>query len=156
MRERLAALEQVAREALREDNLADGFGAERTLALRAALMRVVVLAAGAAADPPARRPVESCSVDWRGRALTVTVGFRPGTRAAVEVAVRGWQAGSDLQALAEDACCVISSALQRGVAAGDLRRLTGTAPDPAAGGAERPVSIIGAVLEAVERLEQGA
>lgn len=41
MRERLAALEQVAREALREDNAADGFGAERPVSIIGAVLEAV-------------------------------------------------------------------------------------------------------------------
>lgn len=155
MSERLAAILAVATEALQLDRGADGGWAERGAALRAALMRVLALAqADSGSVTSERRPSETCTVTWRGQEIAVTAGFRPGTGSVIDVTARGWRVGTDLQCLADDACSLISAALQRGLSVGDLRRLTGTAPVVVDGEVvDEPVSIIGAILRAVAGLE---
>ncbi|MFN4201876.1 MAG: hypothetical protein ACK4GM_02320 [Tabrizicola sp.] len=158
MRERLVAIANVALEAIAQDNRTDGWSAERGSALRAALMRVAALAqAAGGCVTPERRPSETCTVIWRGQEIAVTAEFRPGTGAVIDVTARGWRAGADLQCLADDACGVISAALQRGVSVADLCRLAGSTP-VLCGGAEvdEPVSVIGAILRGLEQLERAS
>lgn len=70
-----------------------------------------------------------------------------------EVFASGTRTGSDMQHMIDDACVVISLALQFGALPGDLRRSLGTVPDPVQGMAETPASVIGAILRAIADLE---
>lgn len=158
MSERLVAIATLARNVLENEKHGDGRGGDRGLALRAALMRVLTLAQESGTRvTPERRPSETCTVTWRGQEIAVTGGFRPGTRCVIDVTARGWRVGTDLQCLADDASSLISSALQRGLSVSELRRLTGAAPVTVAGETvDEPVSVIGAILWGLERLEGSA
>lgn len=155
MTDRLAVIASVAVAALRDDSQAHDHVAERRAALRSALMRIVALAqASGAGGTPERRPSETCTLVWRGQEITVTASWRPGTRSVIDVTARGWRAGTDLQCLADDASSLISAALQCGLSVGELRRLTVTAPVVGDGEVvDEPVSVIGAILQALDGLE---
>lgn len=102
-----------------------------------------------------RRPAVTVGVCWHGHVFSVTVGYAPDGRVR-EVFASGPRTGSDMQRMIDDACVVISLALQFGALPGDLRRSLGSVPDPAAGMAEAPASVIGAILRAMSDLEVSA
>ena len=78
---------------------------------------------------PPRRPSVTREVEIGGRRITVTVGFyldgRPG-----EVFAGGHKEGSEMQRVMDDACVIISVALQHGVRPVALAASLGLAPDP--------------------------
>lgn len=80
---------------------------------------------------------------------SVTVGYyldgRPG-----EVFANGAKVGSAMRALLEDACVVVSLALQHGIEPAELAHSMGRAP--ASGGETAPASIIGAIAEVLARV----
>lgn len=104
---------------------------------------------------PDRRPSATVSLSWHGHAFAVSVGYAVDGRVR-EVFASGMRGGSDMQRLVDDACVVISIALQCGASSGDLRRSIGSVPDPAAGMAETPASVIGAILGVVAELQVSA
>lgn len=101
---------------------------------------------------PDRRPSATIGLSWHGHAFAVSVGYAEDGRVR-EVFASGTRTGSDMQRMIDDACVVISIALQFGAVPVDLRRSLGTVPDPAAGMAETPASVIGAILGAVAELQ---
>jgi hypothetical protein len=58
-----------------------------------------------------------------------------------------------MQRLVDDACVVISIALQWGAGLGDLQRSLGSVPDPRDETIAKPASVLGVILAAVERLD---
>lgn len=95
---------------------------------------------------PARRQNVTIACTWRDHSLTVTIGLdasgQPG-----EVfcdTAKGGQMGDTL----DDACVLISIALQHGVAPAELAKSLGRVPRIAAEGNE-PASPIGAIMGAV-------
>lgn len=101
---------------------------------------------------PDRRPSVTVGVSWAGHPFTVTVGFAPDGR-VLEVFASGARSGADMQRLIDDACVVISLAMQHGARPGDLSRSLGSMPDPAAGMMGIPASVIGGIIGAVSLLE---
>jgi hypothetical protein len=99
-----------------------------------------------------RRPSVTLGLDWNGHVFAVTAGFAP-DGCVREVFASGTRTGSDMQRMIDDACVIISLALQFGALPGDLRRSLGSIPDPAAGMADAPASVIGAILRAIGDLE---
>lgn len=99
-----------------------------------------------------RRPAVTVGLRWNGHAFAVTVGYSPDGKVR-EVFASGTRTGSDMQRMIDDACVVISLALQFGALPGDLGRSLGSVPDPADGMAETPASVIGAILRAISELE---
>lgn len=105
---------------------------------------------------PARRQSETRSFVWRGSALAVTVGFDPATGAIREVFASGYLVGSDMHATIDDACVIVSIALQRGARPAELLRSLGTVPDRRdASTVEEPASVLGAVVRALMAFEDG-
>lgn len=101
---------------------------------------------------PDRRPSVTLGLSWHGHAFAVTAGYSPDGHIC-EVFASGTRTGSDMQRMIDDACVVISLALQFGALPGDLRRSLGSVPDPVAGMAETPASVIGAILNAIADVE---
>jgi hypothetical protein len=101
---------------------------------------------------PDRRPSVTVGLSWAGHPFSVTVGFASDGR-VLEVFASGARSGSDMQRLIDDACVVISLAMQHGACPGDLSRSLGSMPDPSAGMVEIPASVIGAIIGAVSLLE---
>ncbi len=103
---------------------------------------------------PQRRPSVTRTIDWQGRPLNVTVGFDAGGLPR-EVFARGPKEGTDLSHTVDDACVIISVALQSGVPAPALAKSLGRVPTWAEGReGTGPASVIAAVLAVV--LEEGA
>lgn len=94
---------------------------------------------------PDRRPSLTVAVEHGGQALDVTVGFGADGR-PLEAFCGGPRLGSDLAHLLADGCVIVSLALQHGCPPEALARSLGRVPDPAAAGAERPASALGAVV----------
>jgi hypothetical protein len=101
---------------------------------------------------PDRRPSVTVSLDWSGHVFAITAGHAADGRVR-EVFASGLRGGSDMQRLVDDACVVISVALQFGARPGDLRRSLGSVPDPADETVSRPASVLGVILAAIERLD---
>lgn len=98
---------------------------------------------------PNRRCAATRELAWGQHHFSVTVGFDMDTGAVREVFVAdGGRSGTDLQNTLQDACVVVSVALQYGVPVEALTRSLGRVPAPFGGG-DVPASAIGAVLEAV-------
>ena len=103
---------------------------------------------------PNRRPSITLPVAWStGRGVlhfTLTAGFDPETGTVAEVFYAdGQREGSAMQHTVQDACVVISLALQHGVQPTDLAHSLGRLPLP---GGEGPASPIGAIVDALEGL----
>lgn len=104
---------------------------------------------------PDRRPAVTGEVTWAGHRISVSAGFAADGRVA-EVFASGARYGSDLQRLLDDACVVISLALQHGARPSGLGRSLGRLPVPGANEAEGPASVLGAVVDwlaEVDRVE---
>lgn len=98
---------------------------------------------------PNRRPAVTVTLAWRSSHLAVSIGFGPDGRPR-EVFASGAREGSDVQATIDDACVVISLALQHGVEPAALGRSLGTVPAVRRGReVDEPASVIGAVIEAL-------
>jgi|TARA_Y100000310_G_scaffold51684_1_gene47590 hypothetical protein len=98
---------------------------------------------------PTRRPAETFDLRWAVEAnekpdYSVTVGYyldgRPG-----EVFAAGPKDGSDMQAIINDACVILSIALQHGAAPAALAHSMGRTPVSKT--EDRPSSVIGAVVD---------
>jgi hypothetical protein len=94
------------------------------------------------------------NLDWNGHVFAITAGYAPNGRVR-EVFASGLRGGSDIQRLVDDACVVISLALQFGARPGDLLRSLGTVPDPRDENASLPASVLGVIVGAIERLDTG-
>lgn len=104
---------------------------------------------------PDRRPCETRAMVWRGVEIAVTVGFDPASGEPREVFATGYRYGSDLAAALDDACVVISLALQWGARVADLQRSLGRVEVPAPGGLTvEPASVIGAVVDLLSGLDR--
>ncbi|PRX29007.1 hypothetical protein SAMN05216257_10488 [Meinhardsimonia xiamenensis] len=106
---------------------------------------------------PERRPSETRVISWRGGEIAVTIGLDPATGAPREVFASGFRYGSDVAAALDDACVVISLALQWGARAEDLQRSLGRVEVATFSGLEvEAASVIGAVVDClVERERSG-
>jgi len=95
---------------------------------------------------PDRRPAVTGEVVWSGHRIAVSAGFLADGRVG-EVFASGARYGSDLQRLLDDACVVISLALQHGARPADLGRSLGRLPVPGSEEAHEPASVLGAVVD---------
>ncbi len=98
---------------------------------------------------PDRRPNQTRELTWAGSddqptEFSVTVGFYMDGRPA-EVFCNGAKVGSTMQALLQDACVVMSIALQYGVVPAELAHSMGRTPLSETESV--PASIIGAIAE---------
>jgi len=96
---------------------------------------------------PHRRPNITGVMQWAGRHITVTIGYDPVSGNAREVFASGARFGSDVQAVIDDACVVISLALQFGVEPVGLSRSLGTMPNPYDPEREERSSVIGVIVD---------
>jgi len=100
---------------------------------------------------PNRRPSMNVSVDWQHHSFALTVGFDPDRGRIAEVFYGdGQKTGTDLLHTVQDACVIISVALQYGIPLEALGRSLGTAPGLM--GVEGPASPIGAVVAVLDVL----
>lgn len=98
---------------------------------------------------PDRRQNLTVEVVFGGQGLTVCMGFDPAGTVR-EVFAAGHKAGSDMRHVIDDACVIISIALQNGITVEALAKSLGRVPIPGfdeAGAA--PASPIGAILGAI-------
>ena len=99
---------------------------------------------------PARRRNTIREVAWSGQCFAVCVGYDSAGQ-PLEVFADGHKTGSAMAAVIDDACIVISVALQHGIAPGDLAHSLSTVPTWENGvRGEGPASPIGAILSALE------
>lgn len=110
---------------------------------------------GVRIKPENRRAAETFDVEFQGVRYALTVGHLPGDSSPIEVFVSCSKIASDLEALARDAGIAISIALQYGAPPEVLRDALGRdTVDKDGKGA--PVSIVGAVLDAIsEKRDEG-
>lgn len=98
--------------------------------------------------PPDRRPSLTVPMDWSAHRCLVTVGIDPRTGQVVEVFYAdGQKVGTELQHTVQDACVIVSLALQHGVPAEALGRSLGCVPAP--DGSAGPASPLGAVVRTI-------
>lgn len=100
---------------------------------------------------PNRRPSVTLPVTWRTDAgeqyFTLTAGYDPATGVLAEVFYSdGQKTGSQVQHGVQDACVIISVALQHGVTVAELARSIGRVP---MAGTCTAASPIGAILDAL-------
>lgn len=100
---------------------------------------------------PDRRPSANFAVTWATEAgaqhFTLTAGYDPATGQVAEVFYAdGQKSGSALQHTIQDACVLISIALQHGIALAELAHSLGRAP---LYGQTVPASPIGAIVDAL-------
>jgi hypothetical protein len=99
---------------------------------------------------PDRRRNTIRDIAFGGQAFTVCVGYNDAGR-PLEVFADGHKTGSTMAAFIDDACIVISIALQHGIVAADLARSLSTVPVWADGvKGEGPASPVGAILGVLE------
>ena len=94
---------------------------------------------------PTRRPQTTVEVAHGSSVFTVGIGALPGGRVA-EIFVSGSKAGSELDALLNDAAVLASIALQYGAPLDTLARAMGRHGDKTA-----PASALGAILDAAAK-----
>lgn len=98
---------------------------------------------------PDRRRAFTFELEWRGSELTFSVGLDRDWRVR-EIFADGHKTGTDLEALYDDACIVMSEALQRGLDVAALAaKLRREAVDPQASAA----SFIACLAEGAARAE---
>lgn len=101
------------------------------------------------ASLPARRKNETQDLTWSGKVWTVTVGFDE-FGLAREIFADGSKVGSEMEALLDDACILVSMLLQSGWHITDLvDRLSREATDPDAPAA----SILGLLMKVTAQAE---
>ncbi len=91
---------------------------------------------------PSRRAAETFVIDHRGLAFSITLGRFEDGRAA-EIFVDGLKSGADVRESVRDAAVLASLALQHGCSLETISHAV------ARDGTGRPLSIVGAVLDAV-------
>ncbi|WP_419738599.1 hypothetical protein [Ruegeria sp.] len=101
---------------------------------------------------PDRRPGETRKLTWAGQSVFVTIGYGADHMTPLEIFYdSGYRSGSDMEALVSDLCIALSVMLQHeGVTAASLARSMSRAFDLRTG-AEKPASILGLLLEEIER-----
>lgn len=98
---------------------------------------------------PDRRQNQTIEVEFGDQMLTVCMGFDP-SGAVREVFAAGHKAGSDMQHVIDDACVIISIALQHGIAVEALAKSLGRVPAWRGGReVEALASPVGAILGAI-------
>ena len=133
---------------------AGGAGAAPRVALPGSLHRAAHLEEGRRAMTrtrlPDRRRNAIRDIAFGGQAFTVCVGYDDAGR-PLEVFADGQKTGSTMAAFIDDACIVISIALQHGIAPAALARSLSTVPVWENGvKGEGPASPVGAILAALE------
>lgn len=102
---------------------------------------------------PERRHVVTQEIRWKGvHRFHVSAGYDPNTGQLLEVFyATGMKEGTDLRNAAQDACVLISIALQYGATIGELSKTMGEQPD--FDGTATPASIIGAIVNHLHKCE---
>ncbi len=95
---------------------------------------------------PDRRPNQTVELIYDGARYEVTVGFHPATGEAQEVFCHGAKAGSNMDAILDDACILLSLLLQHGVEPASLAATMGRL-----GEGQQRASVIGALAELLAR-----
>lgn len=109
---------------------------------------------------PTRRPSETLSCDWRGHAITVTIGYYPDTGRVAEV-FADVAGGGQMQAVLSDACVWASLALQHGATPAALLKSVGMEPaavirDGQIVTVDGPASPLGAIAAALRPADDAA
>ena len=95
---------------------------------------------------PHRRPNQTVELVFDGARYEVTIGFHPATGEAREIFCHGAKAGSNMDAILDDACILLSILLQHGVAPASLVATMGKL-----GEVGQCASILGALAELLAR-----
>ena len=69
---------------------------------------------------PNRRPSFNRLIEWRGKDYLLGMGLDPATLMVREIFLDGDKTGSDVEAILDDACILLSRLLQSGSDASDL------------------------------------
>ena len=99
-----------------------------------------------------RRRAVTQNLEHGGHAFTLTIGV-DNAGAPREVFAKGPKTGTSLAHVLDDACVLISLALQHGIEPRALEKSLGTVPDYS--GVHGPASPIGAILAAVTAFDTG-
>ncbi len=91
---------------------------------------------------PTRRPNQTTDMVYDGTRYAVTVGFHPGTGEAREIFTHGARVGSNMDAILDDACILLSLLLQHRVDPAALARSMGRL-----GKGGQAASVIGALAD---------
>jgi hypothetical protein len=91
---------------------------------------------------PNRRPNETAELMFNATPYAVTIGYHPTTGRIGEVFTHGAKVGSNMDAILDDACVVLSLLLQHGLAPSALAASMGRDGD-----GKRPSSIVGALAD---------
>lgn len=95
---------------------------------------------------PNRRPNQTIATAWQNHHLTITIGYD--LNAAPREVFADTAKGGQMADTLDDACVLISIALQHGVTPAALAKSLGRTPNLQAEG-DGPASAIGAILEAM-------
>ena len=99
---------------------------------------------------PQRRPNQTVELTHDNMAFSVTLGYDPATGEPREIFTHGSKVGSQLDGLIDDACILLSVALQYGIKASSLAGSMGYH-----GINNEPSSIIGRLVNLLAEQEQG-
>lgn len=105
--------------------------------------------------PPNRRPAVTEKVQWNGQAFFVSAGYSPESLRVVEVFyASGLKEGTDLRAVAHDACVLVSLLLQVGMTPAQIGHSLASTEVPMMDGetVNVPASLIGAIVETVGQM----
>jgi len=97
---------------------------------------------------PPRRPTARSRHQFRNQTIFVDIGYDPDTLTPLEVFASCSKTTSDLALLMQDACVLVSLALQHGVPPQALAKSLGTVPGWS--GEQEHASVIGLIVEAVQ------
>ena len=98
---------------------------------------------------PNRRHSATTRIEHKGQSFFLTFGLDESFR-VVEVFGNSSKLSSDMDFLVADACIMISVALQNGVFIHDLKKSVKKQPNEVEGLPDRPASLIGVILDALE------
>lgn len=104
---------------------------------------------------PDRRPLETRTIAHGGHKLHVSIGFDPASGEPREVfGSLDTSTTSEMAMLVQDACVIVSLALQHGAAPGDLAKSLGRVPVWTPDGeGTAPASLIGTIVGVLTEVE---
>lgn len=103
---------------------------------------------------PPRRLTVTNNIEWARRAWSISVGFDDALKVR-EIFADGHKSGTELEAILDDACILISMLLQAGASIQDLAEKLGReGVDPSAPASSIPSSILGLAIKRASEVEQ--
>ena len=98
---------------------------------------------------PQRRPNQTVELIHGSMNFSVTIGYDPATAQPREVFVHGAKVGSNMDAILDDVCVLLSLVLQHGIRASSLAKSMGYH-----GANKKPSSIIGRLVNLLKEQEK--